>query len=148
MIVHFPIALWPAHTGLHALASWLPTGVAGVAGFWLLAAGTAIGGLAALAGLTDVLALRRAGDECRFDAAINHAVINGSVLLGFTCLCAIEIPRYPAIEHGPGWLAIEVLLLIALGVGNYFGGEVIWGESPQAPLSGPPEPVSKNRAGH
>ena len=80
--------------------------------------------------------------------AINHAVINGSVLLGFTCLCAIEIPRYPAIEHGPGWLAIEVLLLIALGVGNYFGGEVIWGESPQAPLSGPPEPVSKNRAGH
>ena len=90
----------------------------------------------------------RAGDECRFDAAINHAVINGSVLLGFTCLCAIEIPRYPAIEHGPGWLAIEVLLLIALGVGNYFGGEVIWGESPQAPLSGPPEPVSKNRAGH
>jgi uncharacterized membrane protein len=129
MVIHFPVALWPAHAGLHALSRWLPDGVAGPAGFWLLAVGTGIGWLAAGFGLSDLLALQRAGDDRRLSSAINHAVINGSVLVGFTGLLALEVPRYPAIAHGAGYLAIEVLLLIALGVGNYFGGEVVWGRS-------------------
>ncbi len=129
MLIHFPVALWPAHAGLHLFASRLPAGVAGIAGFWLLAAGTGLGWLAALCGASDLLALAKAGDA-RLSPAINHALVNGSVVVGFTGLLVAEIPRYPAIAHGPGFLSLEVALLLALGVGNYLGGEIVWGKRP------------------
>ncbi len=126
MIIHFPVALWPAHAALHLFASRLPAGVPAVAGFWVLAAGTALGWLAALFGLSDLIELSRADDPPRLSAGLAHAAINGSVLAGFTGLLVAEIPHYPAISHGHAFLAFEVVLLLALAVGNFFGGEVVW----------------------
>ena len=128
MLVHFPVALWPAHGALHLFATRLPSGVGAVAGFWLLAAGVGLGWMAACFGAMDLLALWRQRDEARFTAGVVHGAINGTVLIGFTSLLAAEIPSYPAIVHGGGFLAVEATLLVAMGVGNYFGGAVIWRE--------------------
>jgi uncharacterized membrane protein len=131
MLLHFPVAFWPAHFVLHLLGGRLPPGAAGVVGFWLLAAGTSIGWLAALCGVSDLLALQRAGEERRVSRAINHGLTNGTVLLGFTGLLATEYPHYPGIAHGPLFLSVEVVLLLALGVGNFLGGMIVWSDHPK-----------------
>ncbi len=129
MLVHFPVALWPAHWLFHCLAQWLPTGVAGAAGFWLLASGTALGWVAACFGVADLLSLTRRGGE-PLTSALIHGSINGSVLLAFTLIVALEWPHYPEIAHGTRALVLEGALLAVLGVGNYFGGAVIWNRMP------------------
>ena len=126
MLIHFPVALWPAHAALHYFSSLLPAGVAGVAGFWCLVAGTGLGWLAAGCGLLDLLGLQREGDSRRLRDGLSHALLNGTVLVAYTGLLALEYPHYPAITHGPAFLGLEVLLLVVLGVGNYFGGEIVW----------------------
>src|SRR5690348_7591383 len=104
MLVHFPVALWPAHAALHLFSARLPAGVAGVAGFWCLAAGTGLGWLAAGCGLADLLDLSRAGDDRRLRDGLWHALINGSVLGAGTGVLAFEYPHYPAITHGAVFL--------------------------------------------
>jgi uncharacterized membrane protein len=132
MLIHFPVALWPAHAALHFFAGVLPAGVSAVAGFWLLAAGVGLGWLAALCGAADLLALDREKDPRQFNAALLHALFNGSTLLGFTVLFALEYARYPAIAHGHAFLFPEAALLALLFVGNYFGGAVVWRKTPAA----------------
>jgi len=129
MLIHFPVALWPAHAALHCFSAQLLAGTAAVAGFWCLAAGTALGWLAAGCGLLDLLVLSRAGDA-RLGDALTHAVFNGTVLLAYTGILAVEQARYPVIAHEPGFLAAEIFLLLVLGVGNYFGGQVAWRKNP------------------
>jgi uncharacterized membrane protein len=130
MVVHFPVALWPAHWALHLGAARLPAGAAGAVAFWLLAAGTTVGWLAVLAGVSDLVALSRQGPSSRLKAALVHAGLNGAVLIGFTLLAALERQDYPAIAHGPTVLTGEGVLLALLALGNHFGGRVIW-ESPK-----------------
>jgi uncharacterized membrane protein len=131
MLIHFPVALWPAHWALQVGARWLPPGAAAVVGWWLLAAGCALGWLAAFAGAADLVALARAGDARRLNLALVHAGINGTVLGGFTVLLALEWAAAPAITPGRGGLLVEALLLVAMFAGNYFGGALVWGEREQ-----------------
>ena len=126
MLVHFPVALWPAHWGFHLLVESLPPNIAAIAGFWWLAAGTALGWLAAGCGLRDLINLARSDDPIALNQALRHAGINGTVLLGFTVLLGLERGSYPKISHGTGFLAIEAGLLGLMLAGNYFGGEVNW----------------------
>lgn len=126
MLIHFPVALWPAHAALHFFSPSLPAGVAGVAGFWCLVAGTGLGWLAAGCGLLDLLGLQREGDSRRLRDGLWHALLNGTVLVAYTGLLALEYPHYPTITHGPAFLGLEVLLLAVLGAGNFFGGEIVW----------------------
>jgi uncharacterized membrane protein len=128
MLVHFPVALWPAHTALHAAAGWLPPGVAAIAGYWLLVAATALGWLAAFCGTLDLIEIACVKDERGLRSGVVHAVVNGVVLVGFTVITAFEYRDYPAIAHGAGGLAAEIALLVAMGVGNYFGAKIIWDE--------------------
>ncbi len=126
MLIHFPVALWPAHAALHFFSPPLPANVAGIAGFWCLVAGTGLGWLAAGCGLLDLLSLQREGDRRRLRDGLWHAMLNGTVLAAYTGLLAFEEPHYPAITHGPVFLGLEVLLPIVLGAGNFFGGEIVW----------------------
>jgi uncharacterized membrane protein len=126
MLIHFPVALWPAHAALHFFRGKLPAGVPGSAGFWCLVAGTGLGWLAAGCGLPDLCGLQREGDSRRLKDGLWHAMLNGTVLVAYTGILALEYPRYPAIAHGPAFLGFEVLLLVVLGVGNFLGGEIIW----------------------
>lgn len=126
MLIHFPVALWPVHAALHFFSPQLPVGVAGITGFWCLVAGTGFGWLAACCGLLDLLSLQRKGDTRRLRDGLWHALLNSTVLIACTGLLALEYPHYPAITHGPDFLSLEVLLLLVLGAGNFFGGEIVW----------------------
>lgn len=128
MLIHFPVALWPAHWLLHVFAGQLPPGVGAVAGFWLLAAGCVVAWLAALAGAADLLALAHENDARRLNLALIHAVVNGTALIGFTVIAALESTMYPALSHGVGFLGGEAALLVAMFAGNYFGGSLVWAE--------------------
>lgn len=129
MLIHFPVALWPAHAALHYFGPQLPAGVAGTVGFWCLVVGTGLGWLAAGCGLIDLFRLQREGDSRRLLDGLWHMMLNGTVLVAYTSILAIEYSRYPIITHGPVFLGMELLLLMALGVGNFFGGEIVWRKS-------------------
>lgn len=129
MLIHFPIALWPAHFGLHLFAGFLPAQVSAIAGFWTLAAGVALGWLAAAFGAWDLASLSPESERDKFNAAITHAVVNGIVLVGFTVFAGYEWSRYPVIQHSAVFLVGEGALLAAMMVGNYFGGAVVWRDS-------------------
>jgi uncharacterized membrane protein len=121
MLIHFPVALWPAHGFLHLFSSQLPAGISAIAGFWLLAAGTAHGWTAAFCGAADLLAIWRKQDRTRLASGLTHGLINGTVLIAFMSLFVVEYARYPAIAHGTAFLGIEGLLVLAMFLGNYFG---------------------------
>jgi uncharacterized membrane protein len=126
MLIHFPVALWPAHAALHVFASFLPAGVSATAGFWLLAGGTALGWVAAFFGASDLLAIWTSDDRSLLKPGLIHGAINGTVLLGFTSLLGLEYLNYPHISHDVAFLVIEGALLVFMAVGNYFGGELVW----------------------
>ncbi|MFT3867694.1 MAG: DUF2231 domain-containing protein [Nibricoccus sp.] len=126
MLIHFPVALWPAHAGLHIFASKLPSGMAAVTGFWLLIAGTALGWLAALAGVSDLLGILKENSPPKTSRGFIHASVNGSVLVAFTTIAIMEYAHFPTISHGAAFLIAEGALLAAMGIGNFFGGSLIW----------------------
>ena len=138
MLVHFPVALWPAHWLLHVFAARLPEGVAGVAGFWLLVGATVLGWAAAVFGVFDLIGVRDMGDAHGFKLGLWHAVVNGVVLMAFTTLCFYEYGRYPDIAYSFGWLVAEAIVLLVMTVGNYFGGAVVWGGKRPATTTGYP----------
>src|SRR3954464_1000903 len=104
MLIHFPIALWPAHEALHVFASRLPTGTAAVA-FWLLVAGTCLGWLAALFGLIDLVSLWQERPAVAARTGLIHAILNGGVVVGFTIITTLEYRVFPNIEHSAGFLS-------------------------------------------
>ena len=131
MLIHFPVALWPAHEGLHLFASHLPAGAAAKVGFWLLVVGTALGWLAAIFGLSDLIALGRE-NRAQLSNGLIHAIVNGSTLGGFTVILIMEYGAFPAIAHGAGFLTGEAALIIVMFVGNYFGGAMVWSQPRQS----------------
>lgn len=135
MLVHFPIALWPAHLVLHGAAAWLPNGVAAVAGFWLLVAGTALGWAAAGLGAADLLVVAREAAVPRFRAGLVHGAVNGAALVVFTALTVLEYAAYPTIAHGRPLLTAEAVVIVAMFAGNYFGA-VARGESASSHVEG------------
>jgi len=126
MVIHFPIALWPAHWVLHVLSTMLPPGALFVA-FWLLVAGTAFGWLAALAGVLDLMELFRGSDVAAQRAGLYHAAINGLVVAAFTALALWEYASYPATRSSAPMLIAEAVVIAAMFVGNFFGGKMVWG---------------------
>lgn len=134
MLVHFPVALWPAHAALHAFGARLPEGTPLVA-FWLLVVATAVAWLAVICGVVDLMALAAGPETAAFRSGLVHAAINGTVTLAFTVILALENAAYPNIHHGRAFLVTEVSVLILLFVGNYFGGAMVWPKSPAADVA-------------
>jgi uncharacterized membrane protein len=150
MLVHFPIALWPAHFVLHLFGERIAAGPAtGAVAFWLLTAGVLVGWTGILPGAVDLLRLQADQNARRVRTAWAHAATNGTVLFGFTVLCALEYARYPQISHTSGWLFLEGTLLLMLVAGCFLGGEITWGERmpPVAPhgASGPTRVKGRDR---
>ena len=130
MLVHFPVALWPAHWVLHVFHARLPVDSVGAVAFWLLLAGTVVGWVAAVAGAPEWLRVTGGSDEAAMRNANVHAIVNGAVLLAFTVLTAREAAQYPHVVHAPRILIGEAVVLAAMAIGNYFGGAVIWSAHP------------------
>lgn len=143
MLVHFPVALWPAHWVLHIAEKQLPAGTAVHAGFWILVAGTALGWCAAACGFFDLAKIVATGSTTDRRHAWTHAAVNGFVLSGFTVLSALECSRFPLLRSkSTAMLVAEGILLALMIVGNHFGGRLVWG----APAQNTIPPSQKDRA--
>jgi uncharacterized membrane protein len=126
MVIHFPIALWPAHWFLQLFSAMLPQPGGGIVAFWLLVTGTGLGWLAAFAGAADLIEVLRSPDVGSHRAGWWHAGVNGSVLAAFSVLALVEYANFPHVVHGWPMLVGEAAVLAALMVGNYFGGAMVW----------------------
>ena len=91
----------------------------------------ALGWLAAIFGLSDLMALGRE-NRAQLSNGLIHAIVNGSTLGGFTVILILEYGAFPAIAHGAGFLTGEAALIIVMFAGNYFGGAMVWSQPRQS----------------
>jgi len=126
LLVHFPTALLPADLVLSIL--YHATGDASyyTAGFYCLVGGVVLGLPAAVSGLIDLVAIPKK-DKSAIGLALYHGMLNGSILLVFGVLAWKAGQAFPA-PWFTGLTAVIVkgILLLALFVGNYMGGKLIY----------------------
>jgi uncharacterized membrane protein len=124
MLIHFPTALLPMDLVLSYLFYRTGNESFGTAAFYCLIAGVAIGLLAGITGLIDLIGIK---DKTAMAAALVHGGINLTVILLFAVFAYRGWKQYPATEM-PSLTSIIVKLLgvIFMFVGNYLGGRLIF----------------------
>ena len=120
ILVLFPLGLFLIGLAfdLGALVSGL--GLLGVAAYWTIAAGLIGGVLVAVAGVVDLLTIRRGTRSKRFAAA--HTLITVGVLAAFGASWWL---RAPAADHGVNGalFGLEALAVLACGFGAWLRTE-------------------------
>lgn len=132
-LVHFPMGLWPASVAADLLGWFGVEGAWGAMAYWMLAAGLAAGGAAAVTGLLDLLALPAGHPASR--AATAHMAAAGAALTLF--LGSLLVRGGPS-EPAGGWaLALSLAGLAVLLAAGWLGGHLVYrhgvGTSPEAP---------------
>ncbi len=124
MLIHFPTALLPMDLVLSYLFYRTGNESFDTAAFYCLIAGVAIGLLAGITGLIDLIGIK---DKTAMAAALVHGGINLTVILLFAVFAYRGWKQYPATEM-PSLTSIIVKLLgvIFMFVGNYLGGRLIF----------------------
>lgn len=122
MLVMFPLALLATGVIFDLVDLLGGAEVLGEVAYWNISVGLAVGLLAAVAGTFDLLAIP-AGTRAK-RVAVAHALTNAAVLLLFA---AVWFMRTGAEQQraGGGLIAIELVALAGLGVGAWFGGELV-----------------------
>jgi len=92
----------------------------GVAGYWNIVAGLIGGLLVAVAGLVDLVTMRRGTRAWRFAAA--HALITFGVLAAFGASWWLRMPSADRAGNG-GLFALEALAVLACGFGAWLRSE-------------------------
>ena len=126
LLIHFPTALLPMDLALSIL--YWSTGNESFyqAGSYCLWAGTALGLLAMLTGLVDLIGIPRA-DKKAIELALYHAFLNGLILLIFAVIAYKAWQVFPApFFVATTGVAVKGVLILALFVGNYLGGRLIY----------------------
>lgn len=125
MLLHFPVALWPADFIFSSYSLYAGNSSLAHAAYFCLFAGVAGGWIAILAGFVDLYRFR-AVNEKMVTTAIVHASIQMMVTLGFTIILSVERKNELFITAPPGWLLVlKAILLSAMLVGNYLGGNLL-----------------------
>ena len=122
MLVMFPVALFVTAV-IFDLADMVggPSSLGEVA-YWNILIGLIGGVLAAAVGAVDLLAIP-AGTRAK-RIGVSHAAVNIAVILLFAAIWTV---RMAADERGAGGalFAIEVVALAGVGLGAWFGGELV-----------------------
>ncbi|MEV4760562.1 DUF2231 domain-containing protein [Micromonospora sp. NPDC049559] len=94
----------------------------GEVAYWNIVVGVVVGVLAMAAGAVDLLAIP-AGTRAK-RIGVTHALINTCVILLFAGIWAV---RFAADRRGAGGglIAIELVAMIGVGLGAWFGGELV-----------------------
>jgi uncharacterized membrane protein len=120
MLVLFPLGLFAIAVIFDFADLVGGPGLLGVAAYWNVVAGL-IGGLpVAVAGLVDLLTMRRRTRSRRFAAA--HTLITVGVLAAFAASWWLRMPSTDRAANG-GLFAIEVLAVLACGFGAWLRSE-------------------------
>lgn len=125
MLVHFPLALFPASLISDALSYFQSDPAFALLSFYCMAGGTIGGYIAAAFGMVDLLHLP--DDKNIWKKALIHAGINGIALVSYTIMAALRMKEYPGIEIvSSGEIAVNAFLNISLFVSAYFGGDLVF----------------------
>lgn len=126
LLIHFPTALLPMDLALSVL--YHTTGNASFyqAGAYCLWAGSALGLLAMLTGLADLLTIPR-HRKAALSLGLYHGFVNGLLMLVFAVIAYKVWQQFPAplLTQTTG-LVVKSILVIALFVGNYLGGRLLY----------------------
>lgn len=126
LLIHFPTALLPMDLGLTALFQYTGDPSYYQAGVYCLVAGAAVGILAMVTGLVDLLSIPRS-DKQALALALYHGFVNGLLIFIFAVFAYKAWQVFPTpVLAGTYGLLIKGILVIALFIGNYLGGRLIY----------------------
>lgn len=126
MVIHFPVALLPMDIVFNILAIYLSNEMLLNVAYYCAVAGIIGGWIAILTGLLDLfLHLAKHGSQAT-KLALLHGSIQSSVVIGYTLIVSAEYKNASLITSPPTWLlGTKVVLVLALFLGNYIGGELL-----------------------
>jgi uncharacterized membrane protein len=126
LLIHFPTALLPMDAALAFFSYYEQEPMFARAGFYCLVAGVAMGYLAIITGLIDLLIIAKEKSPA-LNSAFIHGMINGSLILVYTVFVYKGWKAYPLIElPSVTMLFVKGILIIILFVGNFLGGKLIY----------------------
>lgn len=132
-LVHFPMGLLPASVAADLLGLLGVGGPWGPMAFWMLAAGLAAGGAAAVAGLIDLLALGAGHPASRTGTA--HLAAASTALTLF--LGSLLVREGPDATAGAWAVVLSAAGAAALFLGGWLGGQLVYrhgvGTAPEPP---------------
>ena len=124
MLIHFPTALLPMDLVLSYLFYRTGNESFGAAAFYCLMGGVALGLVAGITGLIDLVGIK---DKTTMAAALVHGAINLTAILVFSVFAYRGWKQYPAVAvPSMAVLVIKLLTVIFIFVGNYLGGRLIF----------------------
>lgn len=125
MLVHFPIACFPAALLFDILGMLLQDSTLFLASFYVILLGLALGVPASFFGFLDYVKL---GDRPQaFTKATWHGGMQFLVLVIFGMIAGIKYQIYPNMDTPETWQFIAMGCGVALMLaGNYFGGELVF----------------------
>jgi uncharacterized membrane protein len=125
LFVHFPTALLPMDLVLSLLYYAKNDASFALAGFYCLVGGVVSGFAAVATGLLDLVNIPKA-NKVALGSGLIHGFVNGFLLLVFGIIGYKEWQQYPQLFVTPTVLMIKSILVLALFVGNYLGGRLIY----------------------
>jgi uncharacterized membrane protein len=124
MLIHFPTALLPMDLVLSYLFYRTGNENFGAAAFYCLIAGVALGLLAGITGLIDLITIK---DKTAMAAALVHGGINLTAILVFSVFAYKGWKQYPELPPPTiAVLTVKFITVIFILVGNYLGGRLIF----------------------
>lgn len=125
LLIHFPAALIPMDLACSLLQYYMHNNSFGLAGFYALAGGVAIGWLAICFGLLDLVKISLQALQAQKIALI-HGGINTVVIIAYTIFAVKGLKAYPEVVPASMPLIISKAVLVAgMFTGNFFGGNLV-----------------------
>jgi uncharacterized membrane protein len=126
VFVHFPTALLPMDLAMGILYHTTGNESFYAAGFYCLAGGVLTGAAAILTGLIELVVIPQ-NEKTAISLALYHGVLNGLIVGIFAAVCWKAYLVFPQpYFSGLNAILIKSALILALFVGNYLGGRLIY----------------------
>jgi uncharacterized membrane protein len=126
MLVHFPTALLPMDLVCSLIHYITGNGAFLSASFFAGMGGIALGWLAMIFGVWDVIKLYSQGRQDVMAKALLHGGINGTVVIIFSVIVLLQYTRYPSLQADS--MAVLIVKAVAIGlmfIGNFIGAQLI-----------------------
>jgi uncharacterized membrane protein len=125
MLIHFPSALFPMECVFYGLLCFTGKSSFAEASYYSLLGGTIMGWFALIFGTWDLVKIPSEKTEALVKGII-HGSINTTVLIAYTVFAYSLFRKYPDLPDASFiLLAIRILLVLVLIVGNYIGASLI-----------------------
>jgi uncharacterized membrane protein len=123
MLVQFPSSLFPLSLLADLIAVYTGNHHFYIFSFYSALAGTAVGWLALLLGIVDLIKIP--AEHTAFNKTLIHGGLNFLWLTAFTVLVGTEVKYYPSSGYSFIRLVVKTIVVTGLIFSNYIGGELV-----------------------